>query len=160
MTRNARPNYLKITLIAGLIAGTLDIIAACTHYYINTGKNPTNVLKYIASAVFGKTQVAAGGSIMIFWGLLFHFIIATSFAGFFVFIYSLWKALSRQIILAGLLYGIFVWAVMSRLVVPFFMGAQPFDIRKAWIGILILMFMIGLPIALITKKMYPRTSSV
>ena len=39
---------------AGFIAGTLDITAACIQTYIKVGKGSDAVLKYLASAVFGK----------------------------------------------------------------------------------------------------------
>lgn len=160
MSIDYRPtNPLKVILVAGLIAGALDIIAACTSFYINTGKDPQIVLKFIASGVFGGKAAFTGGQAMVAWGLLFHFIIATGFAAFFVLLYLKWKFLSKHIILSGLLYGLFAWIIMNRLVVPLSRTApQPFDWSKAIISMLILMFMIGLPIALITKKYYPRIS--
>jgi len=54
---------------AGLLVGTLDILAALFHYYISTHKNPLNVFKYIASGVFGKKAFTSGSS-MITWGVV------------------------------------------------------------------------------------------
>jgi hypothetical protein len=70
-TNNQQPSKAVSTiLLAGVIAGTLDIIAACTQYYINTGKGPGNVLRYVASGVFGK-KAFAGGVSMAAWGYSF-----------------------------------------------------------------------------------------
>lgn len=61
---------------AGLIVGTLDILSAFIYYFIKTGqKNVFNVLKYIASGIFGK-ETSSGGSSMIIAGLVLHYIIA------------------------------------------------------------------------------------
>src|SRR4051812_34509050 len=61
----------------GLLAGTLDICAAFLSAYIQRGTPPEMILRGIASAVFGK-EAMTGGPIMIFYGLIFHFIIAYS----------------------------------------------------------------------------------
>ena len=151
-----KPSLLKVILIAGLLAGTLDIIAACVNAYINNpNSTPDKVLRFIASGVFGK-KAFAGGATMAAWGLLFHFIIATGFAALFVLAAQKIKFLTRNFVLIGLLYGLLVWLIMNRVVVPMSeTPAQPFVWRKAIVAMLILMFMIGLPIAWVTKKYYP-----
>src|SRR5688500_17155151 len=68
-------NFWRTILFSGLLVGSLDITAALVQFYIKTGKDPLIVLKYIASAVFGK-DAYAGGNKMAIYGLLFHFIIA------------------------------------------------------------------------------------
>ena len=72
-----RKSFFASALIAGVIAGALDIAAAFIHAYLARGTQPEQVLRYIASGVFGKE--AANGNMMIVWGLLFHFLIAISF---------------------------------------------------------------------------------
>ena len=160
MDPSLRAKPLKVIIIAGIIAGTLDIIAACVHYYIvSDDKNPDVVLKFIASGVFGPRQAFSGGFIMSVLGLVLHYAIATLFAAIFVFIYMRWRWLSQNVILGGLLYGLLVWLVMNRIVLPLSnTNPQPFDWSKAVVAMLILMFFIGLPIALVTKRYSPRLS--
>ena len=43
-----------------IIAGCLDIIAACIQSYILKSSTPDKVLKYIASGVFGKAATSGG----------------------------------------------------------------------------------------------------
>lgn len=69
-----KANLTTNILIAGLIAGTLDILAAI---YLLAGGNAAGVLKYIAAGAFGQAALA-GGTEMIVFGLLFHYIIALS----------------------------------------------------------------------------------
>ena len=158
---NQQPSKTVSTiLLAGVIAGTLDITAACTQYYINTGKGPGNVLRYLASGVFGK-KAFAGGVPMATWGLFFHYIIAFGLTIFFFWLYPKIKLLSKNIIVTGLLYGVFAWAVTTLIIVPLSNTPPPapFDIRKAAVAMLILMFCIGLPISLIISRYYSKKGS-
>lgn len=141
-------------LLTGLTAGFLDITAACTQYYIKTGKGPGGVLRYVASGVFGK-KAFAGGTGMAAWGLLFHFIIAFGLTIFFFWLYPKIRWLGKNIILGGLLYGIFAWLVTNLLIVPLSrVPPVPFVLSRAIIAALILMACIGLPISLMTNKHY------
>lgn len=155
-TAKAHPlkNPVTAIIVTGLIAGLLDIAVACTQYYINTGKGPGNVLRYIASGVFGK-KAFAGGTAMAAWGLLFHFIIAYGLTIFFFWLYPKISWLEKNKVEAGLLYGIFAWLVTNLIIVPLSHApTPPFVMAKAAIAMLILMFCIGLPISLMTNKHY------
>lgn len=80
----------SVIIKAGLLAGTLDISAACVQYYMKTGKNPDYVLKYVASGAFGK-DAFTGGIVMSMAGLLFHYLIAFSFTLFFFSFTGVWR---------------------------------------------------------------------
>jgi len=158
-TATNQPSAARTIVLAGLVAGTLDIIAACTQFYINTRKDPAIVLRYVASGVFGK-KAMAGGMPMAAWGLFFHFIIAFGLAVFFFWLYPKIKWIRQNIIPAGLIYGIFAWLITTQVIVPLSeIGRQPIVPSKAMVPILILMFCIGLPIALITASYYKKKGS-
>ena len=145
---------MKISKIlgAGLLVGTLDISAACVQYFIKTGKSPENVLKFVASGVFGK-EAFTGGVLMSVCGLLFHFLVAFIFTTFFFFIYPRLKFLSFNVILTAILYGVFTWAVMNRIVLPLSNTPPiPFTWTGAAISAGILCLCIGLPLAIIAKR--------
>jgi len=139
---------------AGLLAGTLDILCAFAQFYIRTGKNPPAVLKFIASGVFGKAALA-GGTEMALLGLLFHFIIAFTWTIIFFYFYPQISHVSKSKIIAGLLYGVFIYMVMTRIVLPLSNTPTiPFNAWQAVIGIVILMFAVGLPISFQISKHY------
>lgn len=145
---------MKISSIlkAGAVAGTLDISAACIQYYIRTGKNPENVLRFVASGVFGK-DAFTGGSLMSFCGLLFHFLIAFSFTVFFFLVYPKLKFLSYNIFLTAIVYGVFTWMVMNLVVLPLSKAPSiPFTFTGAAMAAGILCICIGLPLTLIAKR--------
>ena len=148
---------LKAILLATLIAGTLDILAAIVSYTIKGGKEPVKIFYFIASGVFGKDMAYGSGSGMAVAGLLFHYMIALLFAIFLFFVYPSLKSFLKNKIVIGLLYGIFVWLVMNKIVLPLSNSpALPFNVKGAVIGALILMFCIGLPLALIIDKFYSK----
>ncbi len=142
------PTVFKATLIAG----TMDFCAACIQYYLRTGKNPENVLKFVASGVFGKSAFESGHLYSVI-GLLFHYLIAFSFTLFFFFLYPKLKILSFNIFLSAVLYGVFTWTIMNRIVLP--LSNTP-PIPFTWLGAataaVILVVCIGLPLAIIAKR--------
>ena len=152
---SSRANRAVRTVIwAGFVAGVLDALAAMTLFMIRGGKNPTDVWKYVASGLFEKVALT-GGSDMVLWGLAFHFFIALSFALFFFLIYPRLHRLIPSPVVAGLLYGVFAWLVMNRIVLPLSnVPAAPFNLVRALIGMAIIMVMVGLPIALIINRYY------
>lgn len=150
----SKPGAKRAIITAGLIAGSLDIISACVQFYLKTGKNPVRVLKFVASGVFGKDALAEG-TMYAAWGLLFHYLIAFSFTLFFFWIYPRWKVLSFNKYLTAVGYGLFVWLIMNRVVVPLSQTPKtPFQLTQAMIAATILICMIGLPLSLIIGKYY------
>ncbi|PHN00734.1 DUF1440 domain-containing protein [Flavilitoribacter nigricans] len=145
----------KTILLAGLIAGTLDILAAI---FILAGGHGGRVLRFIARGAIGDTAME-GGAGMALLGLVFHFFIATSFAAGYFVVYPRVPLLQRSVWLSGLFYGVFVWAVMQYLVLPLTYNAPaPFSLAGSWKAILILVIAVGLPIAWITHRYYRHHS--
>jgi len=143
-------------LTSGLIAGTLDILAAILIYAVILQKTTgVKILQSIASGVF-KKEAYTGGSQMALYGLLLHYFIALAFALLYFLVYPYLPFLKKNTIISGILYGIFVWLVMSFIVLPIAFPLLPekhFDFPLI-LSMLILMFCIGLPIALLTRKYY------
>lgn len=145
-------------LCSGLLAGTLDILAAILIYSVILHKTTAEkILQSIASGVF-KQQAYTGGAQMVFYGLLLHYFIVLVFAYFYYKIYPHVPLLKKNIFLSGFVYGIFVWIVMNLIVLPIVFPKLPskeFDLPLI-ISILILIFCIGLPIAYVTKNFYHK----
>ena len=146
-------HFWKTILLSGLLVGSLDIIAALVQFYSKTGKDPLIVLKYIASAVFGKSAFSENS--MAVWGLLLHFLIAFIWTIFFFLIYPKLKLLSWNRIVTGIIYGIFIWIIMTQVVVPISKAtAGAFNIKNAIIAVLILIAAIGIPLSFIAHRFY------
>ena len=155
-TAYMKRSFFASALTAGLVASVLDITAACIHAYLRGGTTPEQVLRFIASGVFGKES--ANGNMMIVWGLLFHFLIAISFTFFFFLFAKMIPSIVNYPIPVAILYGAFVWAFMRYVVINYIstIKIRPITgqeaITHAIIGAAILMVCIGLPAALFARK--------
>ncbi|MCD0468843.1 DUF1440 domain-containing protein [Flavobacterium sp. JAS] len=142
--------------LSGLIAGTLDILAAFFFYALLFQKTtPIKILQSIASGIF-KKEAYSGGAQMALYGLLLHYFIAFIFAAFYFTIYPYFSSLKKNTLLSGIFYGIFVWIAMNLVVLPVVFPVLPekhLDFPLI-LSILILIFCIGIPIAFITRKHY------
>jgi hypothetical protein len=149
------PYPWRTVLWAWLLVGTLDITAAIVNYWIGGGRNPVSIFVYIASGVFGPTAFEVGTP-MAWWGLVFHYLIAFLWTAFFFLIYPRLGFMSRNWILTGVLYGMFIWLIMNRVVVQLSNTPKgPFRLTNSIIQCLILIAMIGLPLSYIARR---RTS--
>lgn len=150
-------SFFSKMIKAWLFVGTLDILAATIHVFIK-GKNKDAVevfkmiCKYIASAVFGPSA-RTGGNEMVVAGLAFHYTIALLFTVFFFIIFSKLGLMIVNRLVTGILYGIFVWVVMNRVVVPLSaIGSQKFNLNSAIIACGILIICIGIPLAMLAPR--------
>ncbi len=141
-------------LKAGLIVGTFDILSAFIYYFIKTGDNPFNILKYIASAVMGA-DAFNGDTLVYVSGLVLHYIIALTFTAWFFWLYPSLIYLIKNKIVAGIIYGIFIWAIMNLLVVPLTkISPRPLNTVNAIINCIILIVCIGIPLSFMADKFY------
>jgi hypothetical protein len=145
---------LKAILKATLLAGSLDISAAFIQVYLRNKTMPSAVLKYIASAVFGKAAFAAGYGMMA-WGLLFHFIIAFACAAVFFLLYSKLNFLKYSYMLNALLIALVAWTITNLVILPLSnVPKGSFNLTRAAIAATILFVCIGLPISIGAKRYF------
>jgi hypothetical protein len=145
-------NAVKPILLGGLIAGTLDITAACISAWLQAEVTPIRVLQYVASGALGPAAFT-GGTWTALLGLAFHYLIATTATAVFYLASRRLRFLIEWPIPMGLLYGLFVYLFMNFVVVPLSAvrrGTPPLSARA--IQALIIMFCVGLPIALIVRR--------
>jgi hypothetical protein len=146
------PLNLKVILLGGLIAGTLDMTAACTTAWLQAGVTPVQVMRYVASGLLGPAALTGGAKIAAL-GLALHYLIATIWTTIFYVASRRARILVDQPILAGLLYGVVVYLIMNFIVVPLSAvrrGSPTLSSRL--IQMSILMVCIGLPISLIVRR--------
>jgi|SRR5450755_3111911 hypothetical protein len=150
-------NKYKEIFKAGLLVGTMDILAAFILVYIRTGKLIiAGILKFIASGLFGK-QALSGGRRMILAGLILHYVVAFIFTIFFFQVFPKIKFLSANRIITGIFYGIFIWLIMNLIVVPLSgVASRPFNMINAVINILILIVAIGIPLSFMASAFYKK----
>ena len=144
---------LKTIFIGGFVAGTLDLIAACFRAWLRAGTTPRRVTQFIASGALGPAAFT-GGNRTVVLGVAFHFLIATIATAVFYIASRKLQSLIEWPILMGLLYGIAVYLFMNFVVLPrsFVRSAAANPVSVRITGVLIIMFCVGLPIALVVRR--------
>ncbi|HZD94949.1 MAG TPA: hypothetical protein VE133_11890 [Candidatus Sulfotelmatobacter sp.] len=155
-TASSSNTFLAI-LWGGLACGIFDITQACIAWGIQNHLPPMRIFQSVAAGVLGR-DAFQGGAKTAALGLALHFFIAFCWAaGYYV--------ASRQIgflmdqpILAGMLYGEFVWLMMNFVVIPLSAIHRWPTWTKASIitGPIGHLFLVGLPIALAVKRRVSR----
>lgn len=136
-------------LVAGLVAGVLDILAAILVNWLRFSLPPGRVLQSVASGLLGG-EAYTGGAATAIAGLLLHFAMMFVIAAIFVIAAQRLMLLRRQPLLAGVAYGVVVYAVMNFIVLP--LSAFPHMVRYDLVALVIQIACVGLPIALLTSS--------
>ena len=144
---------LSSILLGGLVAGAFDITYAVVFSYLRRGVPPSRVLQSVASGLLGP-EAYDGGAPTAALGLALHFFIALVAAAVFVLASRYLPALVRRPILAGAVYGVAIYVFMNWVVIPLSpIGPKPFPpLIVLATGLLVHMFLIGVPIALAARR--------
>jgi hypothetical protein len=163
--RDARGNadrpIVYAILLGGVIAGTLDITYAFCHYGLGLGMTPMRVLQSVAAGALGRDAAVSGGWPTALLGLGFHFLIATTMAAFFVTVTRRVPALNRRPVLAGLVYGLGLYVVMTFGVLPLSRAGDGTvhlpKLTQYFFGALVThTLFVGVPIALVARSVSSR----
>lgn len=151
-----KPNILKPILIGGLIAGTFDITYACVFFGLRNHVSPIRILQSVARGALGA-RAFQGGLKTAALGLFFHFLIALTAAAVYVFGSRALRFMITQAIVCGILYGLSVYLFMYGIVMrvsAIHSTTLPWSYPWAVLipNLLIHMFGIGLPIALVARR--------
>jgi hypothetical protein len=137
---------VRAVAAAGLLAGTLDLLAAFV-IYGPLGVSPVRILDSIASGLLGRAAFQGGASAAAL-GFVLQFVIATT-AAIVYYVASLrLPMLVRRPVVWGSLYGVVVYVVMNFIVVPLSAVPRgPFNWSLAPVIVLVHMVCVGVPIA-------------
>ena len=157
---------LKPILYAAVLVGVFDITAACINAGVAYGFGPLRVLKGVAGGLLGRNALE-GGFATAALGLAMHFTMALT-------VTTIFYALSRRlplpqklwgVVAVGLLYGAAVFAVNNFATAPFLSWVRSlylhtpilFKPPMGWWQLIIHLFCVGLPIALVMHRYTPAT---
>lgn len=127
--------------IAGLVAGGLDLIAASVLYGVKVPRG-------IAGGLLGP-EARHGGAGTYALGVFLQFFIATGAAAVFYVASRKLRFMLEHWFVCGMFFGIAAYLVMNLIVVPLsaLHARGPFSFTGLWTGLLVHMFLIGVPIA-------------
>ena len=142
----------RIILLGGLIAGACDLTGAIVVSWLRAGVSPVRVMQSIAAGLLGAASYDGGAKTAVL-GVALHFMIATIWTAIFYFASRSLRVLVERPVRMGLLYGVVVYVLMNFVVLPLSaFPMRPVTLTGRLIGMLIIMFCIGLPIALIVSR--------
>lgn len=141
---------LNAALLGGLLAATLDLLYACSVYAI-LGVSPLTILQSIASGWLGDAAYQGGMATGVL-GLLSHFSIVCVTAILYGVICSRFAVMNLHPVSCGAAFGTGIFVAMNYVVVP--LSASSVNPPRGWLcvgGLLVHMFLIGVPIALFAR---------
>ena len=144
----------QVVLLGGLVAGTLDIIAACLSAWLQAGVLPKRIFQSVAAGIYGTSSPQMGWKSAII-GLALHFFIATVWTAVF---YAASRFITfhvTQPLISGVLYGGIVYSFMNFVVITLSAIQRrptPPPISARLIQLSIIVLCIGIPIAFIVRK--------
>ncbi|MEO8484537.1 MAG: hypothetical protein ABI634_20205 [Acidobacteriota bacterium] len=147
----------KAIVIGTLIVGTLDALDAIIVFGLRSGVTPARIFRGIASGLLGSAA-GSGGTPVALLGVILHYTVALGIVTTYVLASRALPALNRRPLLYGPLYGIAAYLVMNFVVIPMSaIGVFPtFNAFGTTNGVLIHMFGVGLPTALVAARIRPR----
>lgn len=142
----------KAIAVGTLVAGTLDITAACLSSLL-TGGSAGRVLRFVASGPFGD-GMREGGAGAALTGVAVHYAIMAVIVTVFVLAARRLPMLIEKPVLWGLTYGLGVYLVIEIGVLPLrwpgmFPVLEPGHVQRA---MAFMMLLVGLPIGLIAAR--------
>lgn len=151
---NVQSGALKTIVTAGLVAGALDILYAFIIWGLR-GVSPIRIGQSIAAGLMGREAAVGGGTATGLFGLGVHFVLAIIMAAIYYVAARNVRVLVDRAVVFGIAYGLVVYGAMNYVVMPLSAigrtgGGAPLYITVT--GILVHMFLVGLPIAVITRR--------
>lgn len=142
-----RPGNARLAILTGgLIAGTLDLLQACTLF-------GSRIPLVIAAGLLGPQALHQGAATYVL-GIFLHFFIATTATAIYYFASRRLPFLIEHPLVCGLIYGAIVEDVMNLIVLPLsaLHSAGPYELRDLLQGLLVHMVVVGLPISYSVRR--------
>ena len=148
---NVAPQIRTNAFVVGVMAGILGGILIDLFLIIANHANPIQVWQFIASGLVGS---AAFTSASFAWlGLALHFFTSIVFGVVYAYAAIGLRALARQPILSGLVYGVIVMIVMQFVTAIVHLSpAGPPEARMIIVGLIAHTVFFGLPVALYVAR--------
>ena len=142
---------LRCLARAGLLTGIVDGLFAITLAEGFYGSTWARMFQGVASVPLGRGAFE-GGLATVAAGVLLHFAVAFGWSGVFLFLVLRWSwarsvlGSPHGIVKVALLYGPFVWCVMSLVVIPLFLQRPPAVGVRWWVNFVGHFPFVGIPI--------------
>lgn len=154
MTSSVNQATVRTILMAGIVAGIFDGTYAIAYFGLTRGVPAHRIFQHVASGLLGRASFDLGWKSVVL-GVVCHLTVAIGAAASYAIASKAIPILVRKPLLFGPLFGLAVYVFMNFVVIPLSRvtpsrGPAAADVLIT--GILVHMFLIGLPIALIVSR--------
>jgi hypothetical protein len=144
---------IQAALIGGLLAGAIDIGAACVIFHAPPGP----VLKSIAAGIVGHDAAKAGGMDIVLLGAFLQAFISVVAAGIYAFASIRLPMLVNQWLICGILFGGACDLFLMQIVGPLAgLHMSPVGSYYWWANLIANMLTFGPPIAFVSQRFARR----
>ena len=148
-------NKTKTILMAAIIAGTLDAIAAILLYAKPPNlHNISRIFRYIASGLVGK-QAYLTGPFYPIAGLILHYLIALVWSA--VYVYVLFRVFKPgSVLVKMILFACLIWVIMNGFILPLSGLVSRYDGWAVMRSFTVLLLCVSLPVSLLVEKRFGK----
>jgi len=148
-------NKTKTILMAAIIAGTLDAIAAILLYAKPPNlHNISRIFRYIASGLVGK-QAYLTGPFYPIAGLILHYLIALVWSA--VYVYVLFRVYKPgSVLVKMILFACLIWVIMNGFILPLSGLVSRYDGWAVMRSFTVLLLCVSLPVSLLVEKRFGK----
>jgi len=139
-------------LPGGLLVGTFDLVFASTWWKVAHDVPPIRIFQSIGSGLLGEASFEGGMRSAAIGGVA-HYFIATCMVLAFALVATRMPALLRRPIAWGVPYGLFLYGLMTYVIVPLSAAAPSKSVNVPWVAASIVVHvLIGIACAFIARR--------
>ena len=139
-------------LLGGLLVGTFDLVFACTWWKVAHDVPPIRIFQSIGSGLLGEASFEGGMRSAAIGGVA-HYVIATCMVLALALVATRMPVLLRRPIASGVPYGLFLYGLMTYVIVPLSAATPSKSVNVAWVTASIVVHVfIGVACAFIARR--------
>jgi len=117
----------------GIVLGFADLAFAALYWSLHSDLPPIRIAQGIAGWVLGTQEARAGGVATALAGLALYAAIVSAMVAAYMRLTARWPRLHAHVLIAGIAYGIAMYGVLFKLVLPNFSAASlPTNAPLSW----------------------------
>jgi hypothetical protein len=119
---HAMPTWARIA-VGGSALALADLAFAAAYWFLHSGLAPIRVAQGVASWVIGAHAAKAHGLDSAIAGVLLYCAVVSAMVAGYARLASSWPTLHRHVLAAGIAYGVAMYGLLFRVIVPHFSAA-------------------------------------
>jgi hypothetical protein len=143
---------LPPVLLGGLLVGTFDLVFACTWWKVAHDVPPIRIFQSIGAGLLGDASFEGGVRSAAIGGVA-HYFIATCMVLAYALVSTRMPTLLRRPVAWGVPYGLFLYGLMTCIIVPLSAASASSKINVPWMtASVVVHVLIGIACALIARR--------